>query len=155
MKSEKYPEGIDCVWLGSDCKGHLGAFITAGMGPIPLMALNSSMVPIEEIEGRLCELPVLSKVKLLISPERPDDYIDLAERGFFVYDWTDVRRTLRDELKVYELVAAPETPMAIESLPHDLQAVAKNLMLLDINFPANNSLEVRVFINCVDAHSRE
>lgn len=77
MREEKpsikpYPEGIDCVWNASDAQGSLAAFITAGMCPIPVAVLDSTIITLENIEGRLCELPAVSHAQLLITGDRPD-----------------------------------------------------------------------------------
>jgi len=67
MTTQPYPEGIDCVWLASDREGRGGAFITAGVGPISAEALSSVYMPVEDIEGHLCQLPPVSQVQLLVS----------------------------------------------------------------------------------------
>ena len=151
MSTQPYPEGIDCVWLASDREGHVGAFITAGVGPIPAEALSSAYMPVEDIEGRLCQLPPVSQVQLLVSVKRPDDFIDLAERGVFVYDWTDINRTAREALRVYEPVAVPTKPITASSLPSDLAALAKVLRLADVVFAGSGAVDVRAHLSCAQA----
>lgn len=151
MSTQPYPEGIDCVWLASDREGHVGAFITAGVGPIPAEALSSVVMPVEDIEGRLCQLPPVSQVQLLVSVKRPDDFIDLAERGVFVFDWADINRTAREALRVYESVAVPTKPITASSLPSDLSALAKALRLADVVFAANEPVDVRAYLSCAEA----
>mgnify|MGYP001269893781 FL=1 len=150
MSTQPYPEGIDCVWLASDHDGHLGAFITAGIGPIPEDALDSVHMPVEDIEDRLCQLPPVSQARLLVSVKRPDDFIDLAERGVFVYDWTDINRTAREALRVYEPVAVPTKPITASSLPSDLAALAKVLRLADIAFAACKAIDIRAHLSCAE-----
>ena len=150
MKLKTYPEGIDCVWLASDQEGHLGAFITAGIGPIPVAALDPSHMPVEDIEERICQLPLVSQARLLVSVKRPDDFIDLAERGLFVYDWTDINRTAREALHVYEPVAVPSTPITASSLPSDLAALAKILRLADVRFTASDAVDIRAHLSCAE-----
>jgi hypothetical protein len=125
---------MDCVWLASDRDGYLAAFITAGIGPVPVEALESVDVPVEEVESLLCEMPKVSQAKLLVSVKRPDDLIDLAERGVFVYDWTDVHRTARDAVGAYEQVAAPANPIQQDRLPDSLAALAKAVKFADVRF---------------------
>ena len=149
LNMKPYPQGSDCVWLASDEQGHLGAFITAGVGPIPAAAFDSGLIELEDIEGRLCQLPLTSHAQLLVSVKRPDDFIDLAERGFFVYDWTDVSRTTQEELRVYELVAVPTQPLNVGSLPPDLATVATVLRLSDLVFAAGSAVDVRAHLRCV------
>lgn len=150
MSLKPYPEGIDCVWLASDREGRLGAFITAGMGPIPVAALDPSHMPVEDVEGLLCQLPPVSQARLLVSVKRPDDFIDLAERGLFVYDWTDINRTAREALRVYEPVAVPSNPIIASSLPSDLAALAKALRLTDVVFAAGDAVDIRAHLSCAE-----
>ncbi|MHA6832588.1 hypothetical protein [Ralstonia pseudosolanacearum] len=151
MSTQPYPDGIDCVWIASDRNGHLGAFITAGVGPIPAEALKSVYMPVEDIEGQLCLLPIISQAELLVSVKRPDDFIDLAERGVFVYDWTDINRTARDALRVYEPVAVPTRPITTNSLPDDLAALAKVLELADVVFSTKTAVDIRAQVSCAEA----
>lgn len=151
MSMQPYPEGIDCVWLASDRDGHLGAFITAGFGPIPAEALDSAYMPIEDIEGQLCRLPPVSQAQLLVSVKHPGDYIDLAERGVFVYDWTDINRTASEALRVYELVAVPTKPITASLLPSDLAALAKVLRLADVVFAVGEVVDIRAYWSCTEA----
>lgn len=151
MSARPYPEGIDCVWLASDREGHVGAFITAGAGPIPTEALSSVSMPVEEIEGRLCRLPSVSPVRLFVSVKCPDGFTDLAKRGVFVYDWTDVGRTAREAQRIYERVAVPIEPIATSSLPSDLAALTKALRFADLVFAAIEAMDVCAHFSCVEA----
>lgn len=147
MSVRPYPKGIDCVWIASDSEGHIAAFITAGVGPVPKQALSYAHLSLEYIEIQLCQLPVVSQARLLVSAKRPDDFINLAERGLFVYDWTDINRTNREALGVYEPVAVPTKPITAEALPTELAAVAKDLKLADIVFAAKDPIDVRANLN--------
>lgn len=151
MSMQAYPEGIDCVWLASDREDRLAAFITAGVGPIPLKAFNPACVPVEDIEGRLCQLPPVSQARLLVSVKRPDDFIDLAERGLFVYDWTDISRITREALQVYEPVAIPTMPITTASLPSDLATLAKVLRLDCLAFADGGCVDIRSHLSCAEA----
>lgn len=155
MSVRLYPEGIDCVWLASDRNGCLGAFITAGVGPIPIEALDFAYMPVEDIEGQLCQLPPVSQAQLLVSVKRPDDFIELAERGVFVYDWTDINRTAREVLRVYEPVAAPTKPITVGSLPSDLAALAKVLRFKDVVFANGEAVDVRAHLSCAETRINE
>jgi hypothetical protein len=64
-----------------DGDGHLGAFVTGGVGSIPILAINCKDALVENIEKSICDLPNDSTARLLVSIKRPDDFIDLAERG--------------------------------------------------------------------------
>lgn len=43
MKPPADPRGLDLAWLGSDAKGKVAVFLTAGEGPIPARALASAL----------------------------------------------------------------------------------------------------------------
>ena len=146
---KSYPDGIDCVWIAADRAGNLGAFITAGMGPIPSVALDFESKSIYEIEAEICLLPVSSTANLLVSVKRPDDYIDFAERGLFVYDWTDVTRTKRESLELYEQVAMPSMPLKLDSLPSNIFSIAESVIFAEILFSGSRTLDVPAFFECV------
>lgn len=148
MSDRPYPDGIDCVWLASDRAGHLGAFVTGGVGPIPIQALTCEDAPVENIEELVCDLPNASTARLLVSIKRPDDFIELAERGVFVYDWSDVHRTARESIHAYEPVAAPVNPITVDMLPVELANVAKALKFGDISFTDGQPLDVRAHMKC-------
>jgi hypothetical protein len=137
--------------LASDKNGLLGAFVTAGVGPIPRALLASALIPIEDIESRLRELPSVSRPQLLVSVKRLDDYLDLAERGVYVYDWTDINRTARAAIGAYEPVAAPINPISASELPSDLAAIADELRLTGVEFSDKIAVDVRAQVPCDEA----
>jgi hypothetical protein len=152
MSVRSYPEGVDCVWLASDREGNIGAFITAGCGPIPEVVIDCEYIDIDNIEGRLCELPIVSGAKLLVSVKRPDDFIDLAERGLFVFDWTDIARTDLSASRVYELVAMPDNPISEISLlsDPDLSGLARVLSLDEVRFSSQRVVNISSYVNCIE-----
>ncbi|MGQ0701140.1 MAG: hypothetical protein ACT4PZ_23220 [Panacagrimonas sp.] len=148
MSTEIYPNGIDCVWLASDREGYLGAFVTGGVGPVPLQALNHEGTSVQDIEGLICGMPSVSGARTLVSIKRPDDFLDLAERGIFVYDWIDFHRTASESLHAYEQVATPVSPITVDMLPDELAGIAKILRFDDVAFVDAQRLDVRAYMNC-------
>jgi hypothetical protein len=149
--TRSYPEETDCVWLASDRDGHVGTFVTAGSGPIPVDVLDAAAFAIEDIEGRVCSLPRTSEVQLLCSVKRPDDFIAMAERGFYVYDWTDVYRAAREEIGGYELVAVPLRPILARELAPEIAEVAAVANLSGVSFATERVLDVRKYLRCREA----
>ncbi|RTL43030.1 MAG: hypothetical protein EKK49_00540 [Rhodocyclaceae bacterium] len=147
----EYPDGLDCVWLATDRNGHLGAFVTGGSGPIPVSATSDSSFPIEDIEAAVCELPQISETRLLVQMKRPDDFIDIAQRGFFVYDWRDVHRTTHDSTHVYEPVAVPLNPITLDALPESIRRLAVDATLRDSAFVEEQALDVMAMLECLSA----
>ena len=148
MSTRSYPAGLDCVWLAADREGHVGAFVTAGVGPIPVDALREDLLSVEELEDRVLELPPVSGVELRISVPRPDSFLRLAERGLFVYDWRDVHRVWWGKRGAYEIAAVPTQPLERRSLPPDLAAVVDALLLEELRFSARAKVDVRRHLRC-------
>jgi hypothetical protein len=101
-----YPVGIDAAWLGADEIGRVGLFITAGEGPVPETALHQLELGIWP-EKAVAGLPRVGPCNLLAEVPNPNSFIEAAERGIFVYDWTDIHRSRSGEMDSYELVASP------------------------------------------------
>jgi hypothetical protein len=150
MKEQEYPEGIDCVWLGADRDGRIAAFVTGGAGPIPISVLDATHPPVESIEARVSQLKPVTLAHLLVELKRADDYIELAQRGIFAYDWTDVQRTKKDSLRAYELIAIPESPISAGDLPTDIIGLLAGVSL-GVSFAEERRLDVSRYVACREA----
>jgi hypothetical protein len=146
-----YPEGIDIVWLAADGSGNVGTFVTGGSGPIPSDVLNSKNGPLEDVEELLCDVPRISEAHLLVNVKRPDDFVAMAERGFYVYDWSDVHRTAREAIGGYELVAEPLSPLSTQHIDSKIAAALRGIKLKDASFPEMRVLDVRKHLACREA----
>jgi hypothetical protein len=147
--NQSYPSGVDGVWLAADRSGHVAAFVTAGAGPIPIHWLNTNLLSIDSTECELDGLPFVSEADLLEEYDRPGDFIDLAKRGIFAYDWSDVHSTMRVELRAYQLIAAPTKPVSIESLPAKFIDVLTRTRLQRVDFAGCRLLDVREYYDCL------
>jgi hypothetical protein len=154
MTRRSYPSDFDCVWIASDMDGRLGAFVTAGVGPIPDQALDYELIGIEQMEDAVCKLPHVSGARLVVQLKRPDDFIDLAERGFFVYDWQDCHRTTRESTNLYELMAVPLSPINAVVLPKPLRELVAVVKFEDIAFAEENAIDVRSRFSCCEHDHR-
>lgn len=135
-------DGADCVWIALDRNGYLAAFITAGIGPIFVSAYKQFVIS-EDTEAYICGLAHTSEVRLLVNVPRPDDFIALAARGFFVYDWQDVYRTDKNRLSAYEMVAVPLTPLHISNAPEKIKEIVDTVELTDILFATEQRVSIR------------
>lgn len=142
MHLRPYPDGIDYVWLASDMNGNVAAFVTGGSGPVPLSVLYESSTPIENVEEAVCELPEVPEALLLAELKRPNDFLDLARRGFLVYDWTDVHRIERDCTRAYELVAVPVQPVTVDTQPEAIRRLVADNRFAELTFGEFSSLDV-------------
>src|SRR5262245_20446873 len=152
MDERPYPQGIDCSWLASDREGHLGVFVTGGFGPIPVQALLPGY-PLDDIEEQILKLPKTSDVHLPAPTPEPGRFSEFAVRGLFVYDWSDVRRTVAEQIGEYELVALPYRPLTLERLPEDLAEAARSVRFINLAFQTAWRVNVRAHMASREASS--
>jgi hypothetical protein len=131
MSKHTYPDGMDYVWIATDEDGHVGAFVTDGVGPIPVAVLQDSVLAIELVEEALHQLPCISKARLLFPLKQADDFVAIAERGIFVYDWRHVRRATGESTRAYVPIARPMTPIILHSLPTPAKELAARVKFID------------------------
>jgi hypothetical protein len=146
MDERPYPDGLDCCWLASDRIGQLGVFVTGGSGPIPAQALLPPY-PLHEIEETILALAKASDIDLRVRVPRPDRFVALAERGFFVYDWSDVHRT-EQYIDEYELMALPYRPIALDQLPDHFADTARAVRFSKISFASAWRVDARAHMAC-------
>jgi hypothetical protein len=149
MTHQEYPVQIDCVWVASDGDGHVGAFVTAGIGPIPVLVLSNTEPPlVKDVEKAILELPRASACRLVASVPRPDSFVAIAERGFFVYDWSDVHRTKVASINAYEPVAVPVNPISINQLPEPLRSHAASVRYSAALFEGSACIKATSYFQC-------
>ena len=71
---------------------------------------------------------------MLVDLPRPDDFIDLAKRGFYVYDWSDIHKVQRSETNCYELIAVPTIPINLKNTSGILNEILRLSPILDLSF---------------------
>jgi hypothetical protein len=151
MDERPYPDGLDCCWLASDRIGQLGVFVTGGSGPIPAQVLLPTY-PLDEIEETILALPKASDIDLRVRVPRPDRFVALAERGLFVYDWSDVHRT-EQYIDEYELMALPYRPLTLDLLPPSLSDTARAVRFSTVSFATAWRVDVRAHMASREASS--
>jgi len=144
MSQQEYPHALDFAWIASDGQEHVAVFITAGEGPILAQALRGDFFPVKEVEPRVLRLSIRpdQAVTYLSDAPNPSSYIALAQRGVFVYDWTDFT-SVRESLNAYELVARPVMPITCADLPTDLREVAQAVRFPDLCFADTRLVAVK------------
>ena len=137
-----YPEDIDCIWIGMDQNGTLAAFVTAGVAPIPTLVLNSYLIKLENIEQILIEqFPVTGEANLKVNLPRPDDFIAISKRGFFVYDWDENEQQ-------YVLISTPTYLKNYTDLAQSLKTYIQTLVLDSYDFSKSNKINVYKDLIC-------
>ena len=144
----KYPEGIDIAWVASDAQGNLGVFITAGVGPIAMPAMRFLDEELQCPEEMIAKLPEGGGSDLLMDAPDTSSYSRMADRGFYVFDWTDVYAT-DGFLEKYELVATPRNPARTADLPPELSSACEATKFADINFAATTDVDPASEFECV------
>ena len=143
-----YPEQVDALWVAADQRGTVAVFLTAGEAPIPAALLVEEKT-LDFIESALVELPRISKAQLLADVPWPEDFIFLAERGLYVFDWTDVHRSMKEDRSMYEVVARPGTPALLVELPTQLQSSIRSAGLFDVSFPDSEWIDPTKYSPCM------
>jgi hypothetical protein len=110
-----YPLDFDLAWVAGDADDCIGVFITAGLGPMARTQFERSSEMRIDIEAELLMLPRITGCDLLVDVPAPSSYVDLAERGFFVFDWFD------QNIDTYRLVAKPSSPLRSADIESDLR----------------------------------
>ncbi len=90
-------------------------------------------VDLRDVETLLMDLPVTGDVNLRVSVARPDDFLDMACRGLYVYDWNGSK---------YALVAEPEIAIKASDLDNKLKDIVKHAVFDSIEFPKWDTISV-------------
>jgi hypothetical protein len=144
---QKYPLYLDCVWLGVDDRSCLAAFITAGIAPVPDEVLEQQSMLIEDIESFILELPICTTTQLTCNVKNPSSFVALAERGFYVYDWTDINKIQSNLTGEYELVAMPLKPITTDKLSK-VNLVTLFYSMIPVVFMDKSSLKIEHYKSC-------
>jgi len=137
------------MWIASDSLGQVGSFVTGGQGPIPISLIERGEEFIGGIEASLFDLPICCDSILANEFGMADDFIDLATRGFFVFDWSDVYRTQKHELNVYELKTIPIRPLLVQDLPKLLRDIAESNVIKSVEFQMSAQIDVNSCLRCM------
>ncbi len=127
-------DGLDLVWIGIDKSEQVAAFVTAGSGYVPPTAFDG----ISDVEKLILEQSPRCECKLHIDVPRPDSYVALAQRGYFVFDWAQVG----EHDSYYELAARPLVPIRASDLSTVLGRIAKRTKISNHLFSDCEFLEV-------------
>ena len=130
MVTSFVPQDFDVGWVATDAVGQVALFTTGGQGPVPDCAMPS----VENSEEFVLSLPEVSDVDRVTAMAGANAFVEVAKRGFFAYDWSDVHRAATQALRGYELQYRPLNPLALFDLPTPLQALAEATRLPDVTF---------------------
>ncbi len=134
--------------------GSLASFTTAGVGPIPKELVRRFPKEFRYTEERIIDLPVISKSILHVEMNDPSSFIDIAKRGIYVFDWSDVHMRQKYALDAYELTVTPLQPLKAQSLPQNLEIFTDLIAFPDEDFSKAKTIDPRLSMSCVDGKYR-
>ncbi len=106
--SREVIEGGEFDWFAVDGVGHVGHFATAGFGPVPT-AILARLGELRELNERFIALPAIGDATGHL-PGQIDDWLEMARRGLFAYDWQHWSGP-------YRRAATPSLPVQVAELP--------------------------------------
>ena len=116
---------------------------------MPAAVLEASRPPDIDVELALRGLPVRSAAPG--GTALCESFRAFCERGLFVFDWSDVHRTV-GALNAYELQARPEVMLRLRDLPLELERMASKARL-DVSFETEMLIDPRPLMPCLDGLS--
>jgi hypothetical protein len=105
-------EGGEFDWFAVDGAGHVGHVATAGFGPVPANVL-ARLTEASELPERVLTLPAIGEATGHL-PGRIDDWLEMARRGLFSYDWQHWSGP-------YRRAATPSVPVHVADLPVEVR----------------------------------
>ena len=166
---------LDYEWFCVDSQDNIACMITAGDGPLPQSAFRN-----KDVNDRFAEfvkkLPprggyviqardVFEKsgttskfVETGLSPipdnefnrQRLRDFIHLAERGIFAYDWVDVHRPGYACSRKYEQIAKPKVPLKLADIPEEFASFVETTRISEVKFQDQVAIDVKNHFDCLD-----
>jgi len=130
-------EGGEFDWFAVD--GHVGHFSTAGYGPVPSMVL-ARLDELRDFDERVIQLPVVGESTGHL-PGRIEDWLEMARRGLFSYDWTHWHGP-------YQRAATPSRAIRLADLPADVRAIAQVVTWPQVNFADSLALRPEELCPC-------
>jgi hypothetical protein len=145
--SVELPIGLDYAWLACDTDEHVARFTNAGAGPVPTAVLAVRELA-DRTESLVRTLPFVGKYEMRAGLPDSTDFIRIARRGLFGFDWRDGARTAGHS-GCYEIVSRPLHPLRLKELPRELQQLAGLVRFESLRFVTSDRICVGAFLECV------
>jgi len=131
-------EGIDYPWIAKDVADQLAIFFNASIGPLPRIGVEYQEKYTDDIQYLVEDLPAVSEYILLSDVPRPDDFIEIARRGFYCFDWSDIHETESGKTGLYHLVSYPILPKRAWELNGNIGEITQSCPVSSIIFDKSN-----------------
>jgi hypothetical protein len=127
-------KGEEFDWTCCDVEGFCGYFSTAGVGIVP-RPLLAKLDDFQNVADDILSLPARGDAVFDSKGTKPIfDWIEIAKRGFFAYDWSRADR-------VYRLLATPSVPLRVNDIPTDSLRTLTELVRMELAFSRVSSVE--------------
>jgi hypothetical protein len=132
-------EGSEFDWFAVDGVGHIGHFATAGFGPVPAPIL-AHFEELRELDEWMLGLPAIGEATGHL-PGRIDDWLEMARRGLFAYDWQHWSGPSRR-------AATPSVPVHDADVPAKFREVVRLVKWPGIRFADLQSIRPEELCPC-------
>lgn len=78
----------------------------------------------------------------------PTDFILIARRGLYGFDWQDATRTAGHS-HGYEIVSVPTRALRVDELPSNLRRLAELVRFRGLQFAGSGSIRIGQLLECV------
>lgn len=136
--------GMDFSWLAADSDGHVAWLVTFGSAVVPSW-VDRNAGAFDEVESALSALPVRGGVNASKVSGYVYEWLDIARRGVFGFDWSVHEGP-------YRLIARPEHAIRVGELPPALAALALRSRFAHLCFGGSPAILVRDVEACVDGN---
>lgn len=133
--------GMDFSWLAADKDGHVAWLVTFGSAVVPSWVEGTASA-YDEVEPALAALPVRGGFIAKEESRYVADWLDVARRGLFGYDW-------RVHDGPYQLIARPDNALHVGELPPALGTLARRSRFHHLSFSASPAILARDVEACV------
>jgi len=144
----EYPDA-DLAWVAADFAGQVGVFITAGIAPIALSALQAEAGSVSALEELILLLPKRCGASQAGAEPWPKTVVALAERGFFLYDWQDIHKAASAKTKMYELMYRPLHPALVDEFEGPLAAALNQTRIPGVKFGEQSKFDIQLLCPCL------
>jgi hypothetical protein len=141
------PIGLDYAWLACDAVDFVARFTNAGQGPVPVAVLAKRELA-DQAEMLMRNLPFVGGHEMQVELPDPTDFIRIAHRGLYAFDWQDAHRTTNHS-GCYEIVSRPLRPLRAEELPPELRRLAELVRFDALRFADNDTICIGKFVKTV------
>ena len=130
-------DGREFDWFAVDSMGHVAHFSSAGFGPIPRQVL-ARLEEADDLPLRLLALPIIGSAKGHMAG-RIDDWLEMAKRGLYSFDWSSNR---------YQLAATPSVALHTSALPAEWSTAWPVVRLRSVVFAQWQQFDPELYWEC-------